>query len=74
MVFPADLVPASIEPADIVRRLPDGSIDFLGRSDQQAKIRGYRIELGEIEEALNQHPAIEKCVVVVHGKPIDPPP
>ena len=31
---------------DVVRRLADGRIEFLGRSDHQVKIRGYRIELG----------------------------
>ena len=34
---------------DLVRRLPNGNIQFLGRMDHQVKIRGYRIELGEIE-------------------------
>src|SRR6185437_9323685 len=33
---------------DWIRYLPDGSLDFLGRQDQQIKLRGYRIELGEI--------------------------
>ena len=34
---------------DIVRQLQDGTICYLGRSDNQVKIRGYRVELGEIE-------------------------
>ncbi|MFB2976515.1 amino acid adenylation domain-containing protein [Microseira sp. BLCC-F43] len=50
---------------DLARYLPDGNIEFLGRSDNQVKIRGYRIELGEIEATLNQHPAIQQVVVVV---------
>ncbi len=37
---------------DIVRWLPDGTLDFLERNDDQVKIRGYRIELGEIENTL----------------------
>ncbi|MFB2973201.1 amino acid adenylation domain-containing protein [Aerosakkonema sp. BLCC-F183] len=49
---------------DLARYLPDGNIEFLGRSDNQVKIRGYRIELGEIEAALNQHPAIQQVAVV----------
>ena len=37
---------------DLARYLPDGNIEFLGRSDFQVKIRGFRVELGEIEAAL----------------------
>lgn len=50
---------------DLARYLPDGNIDFLGRSDFQVKIRGFRIELGEIEAALLRHPAIKEAVVTV---------
>jgi amino acid adenylation domain-containing protein len=50
---------------DLARYLPDGSIEFLGRIDQQVKLRGYRIELGEIEIALRQHSAIQEAVVNV---------
>ncbi|QSQ17130.1 non-ribosomal peptide synthetase [Myxococcus landrumensis] len=49
---------------DLVRLLPDGSIEFLGRSDFQVKIRGFRIELGEIEAALLRHPSLNDCVVL----------
>lgn len=41
----------------------DGSIEFLGRSDNQIKIRGQRIELGEIENVLRQHPHIQQAIV-----------
>ncbi|BFH67908.1 hypothetical protein J27TS7_37260 [Paenibacillus dendritiformis] len=41
----------------------DGSIEFLGRIDQQVKIRGHRIELGEIETLLLQHQSIEQAAV-----------
>jgi amino acid adenylation domain-containing protein/non-ribosomal peptide synthase protein (TIGR01720 family) len=50
---------------DLVRWLPDGHIEFLGRTDQQVKIRGFRIEPGDIETALAQHPAVRESVVVV---------
>ncbi len=50
---------------DIARYLPDGSIEFIGRKDQQIKLRGFRIELGEIETALLAHPAIQDAVVVM---------
>ncbi|GAA2787234.1 hypothetical protein GCM10010452_14370 [Crossiella cryophila] len=49
---------------DLVRYLPDGTIEFLGRIDQQVKLRGFRIELGEIEAVLAQHPAVRAAVVV----------
>ena len=45
--------------------LPDGNIEFLGRSDNQIKVRGFRIEIGEIEAALSQHPDVREAVVVV---------
>ncbi len=48
---------------DAARYLADGSIDYLGRSDQQVKVRGFRIELGEVEAILAQHPAVQQAVV-----------
>ncbi|HCA85840.1 MAG TPA: non-ribosomal peptide synthetase, partial [Streptomyces sp.] len=50
---------------DIVRRLADGSIAFLGRRDDQIKIRGFRVALGEIEAALTGHDGVRSAVVVV---------
>ena len=52
---------------DRVRWRPDGTLDFLGRVDNQVKVRGHRIELGEVEAALRQHPAILDAVAVVHN-------
>jgi acyl carrier protein len=50
---------------DLVRYLPDGNIEFLGRIDHQVKIRGFRIELGEIEAVLSHHPIVQEAVAVV---------
>jgi amino acid adenylation domain-containing protein/non-ribosomal peptide synthase protein (TIGR01720 family) len=49
---------------DLARYLPDGTLEFLGRCDQQVKVRGYRIELEEIKAALQQHPAVRETVVL----------
>ncbi|WP_415839117.1 amino acid adenylation domain-containing protein, partial [Pseudoalteromonas byunsanensis] len=51
---------------DVVRWLPDGNLQFLGRNDDQVKVRGYRIELGEIESALVSISGIVQAVVVLH--------
>ncbi|SMC29919.1 amino acid adenylation domain-containing protein, partial [Andreprevotia lacus DSM 23236] len=56
---------------DLARWLPDGRIDYLGRSDQQVKLRGFRIELGEIEATLLQQPAIRDAVVVARQEDED---
>jgi amino acid adenylation domain-containing protein len=50
---------------DRVRRLADGTLEFLGRADDQVKVRGYRVELGEVEQALRAHPGVEHGVVVL---------
>ncbi len=49
---------------DLVRHLPDGSLEFLGRTDHQIKVRGFRIELGEIEARLAEHPAVDEAVAI----------
>lgn len=51
---------------DLGRWLPDGNIEFIGRSDQQVKIRGFRIELGEIESWLLKHHQIKEAIVVAN--------
>ena len=48
---------------DLASYLPDGAIEYLGRTDNQIKIRGFRVEPGEIEAVLNQHPGIMNSVV-----------
>ena len=50
---------------DLVRRRPDGSLQYLGRADAQVKIRGYRVEPGEIAAALESHPAVRHAHVLV---------
>ncbi|TCP54571.1 amino acid adenylation domain-containing protein [Tumebacillus sp. BK434] len=52
---------------DLVRLLPDGVFEYLGRLDHQVKIRGFRVELGEIEALLTQHPHILEAVVLPKG-------
>src|SRR5581483_1321507 len=44
---------------------PDGTLLYLGRSDQQIKLRGFRIELGEIEAVLTEHQAVQAAVVLM---------
>ncbi|HET6376012.1 MAG TPA: amino acid adenylation domain-containing protein, partial [Methylocella sp.] len=46
---------------DLARFQPDGTIEFLGRIDQQVKIRGHRVETGEIEAQLARHPALKEA-------------
>ncbi len=49
---------------DRVRQLPNGAIEFLGRTDDQVKIRGFRVEVGEIEAALRRRPGVAQAVVI----------
>ncbi len=52
---------------DLARYLADGSIEFVGRVDQQVKVRGFRVELDEIEFRLNQYPGVDQSVVVARS-------
>ena len=51
---------------DFGRRREDGSLEFVGRRDEQVKVRGHRIELREVEDALSSLDGILQCAVVVH--------
>ncbi len=53
---------------DRARYRADGTIEFLGRIDDQIKIRGFRVEPGEIESALVQDPSVREAAVVVQGR------
>lgn len=50
---------------DLVRRLSDENLEFLGRIDNQVKIRGFRIELGEIETVLTNYSEIREAIVTI---------
>ena len=52
---------------DMARHLPDGSVEFLGRGDDQVKVRGFRVEPGEVEAALGAVPGIALAAVVAMG-------
>ncbi|MBO9998896.1 MAG: amino acid adenylation domain-containing protein [Cyanobacteria bacterium SID2] len=56
--------PKLYKTGDLARYLPDGNIEYLGRSDQQVKIRGFRIEPGEVEARLEQHPRVREAVAI----------
>ncbi|QKZ04395.1 non-ribosomal peptide synthetase [Pseudomonas eucalypticola] len=55
---------------DLVRRRPDGVVEYVGRMDHQVKIRGFRIELGEVEACLRAQSGVRDAVVVVREGPL----
>jgi len=56
---------------DLARYRMDGTIEYLGRIDNQVKVRGYRIELGEIEAVLREHGAVADVVVTIRANTHD---
>ncbi|MGB8690508.1 MAG: amino acid adenylation domain-containing protein [Microcoleus sp.] len=64
----SSLIPSSnrlYKTGDLARYLPDGNIEYLGRTDNQVKIRGFRIEVGEIEAVLAGNPDIAQVAIAV---------
>ena len=57
---------------DLTRRLPDGTLAWVGRRDRQVKLGGIRIEPGEIEAALLAHPGIDEAAVVLDTSGVTP--
>ncbi|MFF2013921.1 alpha/beta fold hydrolase, partial [Streptomyces sp. NPDC058195] len=55
--------PRTYHTGDLVKWRADGTLEFIGRIDNQVKLRGYRIELGEIEAALGTHPHVHATTV-----------
>ncbi len=54
---------------DLARFRPDGTLEHLGRRDDQVTIRGVRIETGEVAAALDAHPAVRQSVVLALSQP-----
>ncbi|MEM8531176.1 MAG: amino acid adenylation domain-containing protein [Chloroflexota bacterium] len=68
-VDPANAAVRLYRTGDLGRRLPDGSIEFVGRADFQVKVRGHRIEVGEIESKIRVLPDVSEVVTVAREDP-----
>ena len=65
--FDAKNSPWLYKTGDLGRYFPSGSIEYLGRSDNQIKLRGMRIELNEVEAILRKHPLLREAAVTLSG-------
>ena len=52
---------------DLARWRADGTLDFVGRVDNQLKIRGFRVEPGDVAAVLRSHPGVQESVVLPAG-------
>ncbi|TWA15289.1 amino acid adenylation domain-containing protein [Sinorhizobium medicae] len=52
---------------DAARWWPDGTIELLGRLDNQVNVRGYRVDLGEVEVALRRCGLQQAVAVAIEG-------
>jgi len=52
---------------DLAHWRRDGTIEYVGRIDNQVKMRGFRIELDEIAEVLRQHEQVTNAAVIMAG-------
>jgi amino acid adenylation domain-containing protein len=55
---------------ELARYLPDGNVEWAGRTDRRVNIRGFRVELEEIESVLKQHPVVKDVAVVMQDQEI----
>jgi amino acid adenylation domain-containing protein len=62
--FEPGAFPVLYRSGDLARERPDGTLEYLGRTDHQVKIRGFRIELSEIESALIRQAGVRECAVL----------
>jgi NAD(P)-dependent dehydrogenase (short-subunit alcohol dehydrogenase family)/acyl carrier protein len=53
---------------DVVRRLTDGNLDYIGRWDLQVKVRGFRVDVRHVEKVLGDYPGIGLRAVVGEGE------
>ncbi|MGQ4271723.1 amino acid adenylation domain-containing protein [Nocardiopsis changdeensis] len=56
---------------DLVRVLPDGLLEYVGRRDSMLKVRGHRVEPHEVEAVLEGHPGVDRAAVVCAGSGLD---
>ena len=72
-VNPADPLQRSYHTGDLVRRRPDGLVEFVGRKDSQIKLHGYRIEPNEVESALKACTGVTDAAVLVRKNAVGVP-